>query len=80
MQVLMKLHNFCIDHNVPVPPVRFREDCRHGDEWAAYPNHHVNDAQLRARATGDRRKNITEELEARGIIRPPHAAINSRAN
>ena len=43
------------------------------------PNHHDDDVFLRARAVGDRRCNITEELEARGIVRPPHAQVNSRA-
>ena len=75
----MKLHNLCIDRNVTNPSRRFTDDCRRGDRWVAMPNHHDDDVFLRARAVGDRRRNITEELEARGIVRPPHAQVNSRA-
>ena len=79
MQVCMKLHNYCVDNNDSPPPRRFNEDMRRGDRWAVYHNRHDDDDVLRSRANGDRRRNITDELESRGIVRPPHAQVNSRA-
>ena len=75
----MKLHNVCVERRVPVPSRRHHEDCRSGDAWTVYSNHHNDDDILRARAVGNRRKNITDLLEAQGMARPPHALANSRA-
>jgi len=81
-QVCMKLHNICVDNNIPLPPGRFAEDIRRGDEWVVDTNDQEDDDFVRAdhgRATGDRRRNITEDLERKGMKRPPHARSNSRA-
>jgi hypothetical protein len=76
--VTMKLHNFCLDRSDAVPLRRFREDIREGDEWAVYDNTREDDNFLRGRAIGDRRRNITKQLEDLGIVRPQHARSNSR--
>jgi hypothetical protein len=76
----MKLHNVCIDRNVPVPLSRFHEDMRDGDEWRVYDNTRADDDDYRERAVGDRRRSITSSLENYGILRPIHASMNSRCN
>jgi hypothetical protein len=73
--VAAKLHNFCIDHNIPMF-VRYAKDVHSDDVWEVIDN--VTPAE-RPRPTGDRRRAITTELEVRGILRPRHAACNSRA-
>ena len=75
----MKLHNLCIDKNVPVPRMHFHEDFAVNDEWVVIPNEQPDDHILRGHATGDRRRLITEDFERRGVVRPPHARSNSRA-
>ena len=78
VMVCMKLHNFCIDRNVAVPMQRFSEDIREGDEWAVYDNAREDDDMFfRGRATGDRRRDITMNLESLGIIRPQHTQCNN---
>jgi hypothetical protein len=79
IMVCMKLHNICVDRLVEVPTQRFLEDVREGDEWIVQDNEQPNDAELRGRAAGDRRRVITANIEAQGIIRPLHASGNSRA-
>jgi hypothetical protein len=76
----MKLHNFCLDRSDRVPLRRFYADIREGDQWAVYDNARDDDAFLRGRATGDRRREITQHVENSGIVRPRHAASNSRTN
>jgi hypothetical protein len=63
----MKLHNVCIDRNVPVPLSRFHEDMRDGDEWRVYDNTRADDDDYRERAVGDRRRSITSSLEIVGV-------------
>jgi len=75
----MKLHNICLDNLVEVPSQRFLEDVREGDEWNVQDNERPNDVELRGRASGDRRRQITATIESQGIIRPLHASMNSRA-
>jgi hypothetical protein len=74
----MKLHNLCIDRFVDVPLRRFHEDVRPGDEWVVNDNARDEDAELRGRPSGDRRREITSLLEQHGILRPLHASMNSR--
>ena len=76
--VCMKLHNLCVDRGVPIPLVRYHEDHRHNDEWIVQNNAREDDALFRDRARGNRRREITEDLQHRGIVRPPHAAANNR--
>jgi hypothetical protein len=73
--VAAKLHNFCVDRSIPMF-VRYGADVHEGDVWEVIDN--VAPDEL-ARPTGDRRRVITAELEARGIVRPRHAQCNSRA-
>jgi hypothetical protein len=76
----MKLHNLCIDRNVQVPLRRFHEDIRVGDQWTVNDNTRDDDDELRERASGDRRRQLTSQLETNGILRPIHAAMNSRCS
>ena len=78
-QVCMKLHNLCMDRAVPMPDQRFHEDHVRGDQWQVNDNIQDDDAILRRFPTGDRRRNMTDELERLGIVRPAHAEPNSRA-
>lgn len=78
--VCMKLHNICLYNTVEVSPQRFLEDVQDGDEWLVQDNEQANDAELRGRASGDRRRDITATIERLGIIRPVHASMNSRTN
>ena len=68
MLVCIKLHNLCLDSLVEVPLQRFIEDMREGDEWVVNDNEQLNDAELRGRALGDRRRDITLNIERLGII------------
>jgi hypothetical protein len=74
----MKLHNLCLDRSSTVPLRRFFEDVQEGDEWVVYDNTREDDAFLRGRAVGDRRRAITQKLQDSGIVRPQHARSNSR--
>jgi hypothetical protein len=76
--VTMKLHNLCIDRNVEPPLRRFHEDVREGDSWEVNDNARDDDVEFRGRATGTRRRDITQHLEHNGILRPLHASMNSR--
>ena len=76
----MKLHNLCIDRNVAVPLQRFVEDHRDGDEWMVLDNAQDDDVFLRGRASGDRRRLITNKLETLGVVRPIHAESNSQTS
>jgi hypothetical protein len=62
---------------VDVPLQRHDEDVREEDAWEVNDNVREDDADLRGRATGDRRRDITSFLELNGILRPLHAMINS---
>jgi hypothetical protein len=61
--VCLKLHNICLDELVDVPTQHFLEDVREGDEWNVLDNEQPNDAELRGRAPGDRRREITQNIE-----------------
>ena len=76
----MKLHNLCVDVGCTVLSLRFTEDVRDEDEWAVHDNAREDDVLHRERALGDRRREITAKLEHLGIVRPPHASMNSRCN
>ena len=74
----MKLHNLCVDRGEDVPLQRYEGDIQDGDEWRVNDNARENDAELRGRANGDRRREITRYLQEHGILRPVHALVNSR--
>jgi hypothetical protein len=88
--VTAKLHNFCLDKNVPVVR-RYYRDMFQGDTWALLFNGGLEDgdddnhatveraAVERATAlTGLRRRVITESLAMQGVRRPLYAMINSK--
>ena len=76
----MKLHNYCLDRGDPLPRQRYSEDYHIGVVGLLYDNNDPeNDPLLRRKAAGDRRNDITDELERVGKGRPPHAICNSRA-
>ena len=74
----MKLHNLCVDRAVDVPLQRYEHDVLDGDLWEVNDNTRESDVDLRGRAVGDRRRQITAYLENHGILRPVHAMVNSR--
>jgi hypothetical protein len=80
-----KLHNYCIDEGgqtMEVPIHQHEENRQEGDvcELILNENHLEPDApNLRGLTRGDRRKAITTNLQVRGIVRPAHARMNSRA-
>lgn len=76
----MKLHNLCIDRNDKTPSQRFNADVRSNDEWVVYDNYRDDDAPLRGRPLGDRRRDITFKLQQLGVLRPLHASMNSRCD
>jgi hypothetical protein len=78
--VCMKLHNLCLDRRVAVPTQRFVEDIMEHDEWAVFDNAREDDALLRGRSSGERRREITAKIQSLGILRPVHASMNSRCN
>jgi hypothetical protein len=80
--VCMKLHNYCFDKKQDVNVLRrFEDDMEPGDAWVVIDNNDAEeDAALRQRAVGDRRRNLTTALKNEGRGRPPHANINSRCD
>ncbi len=80
VMVCIKLHNLCLDSHCAVPTHRFVEDVRDGDAWVVNDNTRDDDALHRDRAVGDRRRVITDNIRTLGILRPAHAAMNSRCN
>ncbi len=61
--VTMKLHNFCIDRSDTIPVHQFYKDVRDEDQWAVYDNTRDDDIFLCSRALGDKRREITQNLE-----------------
>ena len=80
VMITMKLHNFCHDRSDTIIARRHEEDVLEGDEYTVLDNNEEEeDRLLRQRATGDRRRFITNELQRVGRVRPVHASCNSRA-
>lgn len=80
LSVCAKLHNYCLDANVPPVQHRFYEDVQDGDASEVILNTEVrtDGASRRIGSAGARRTRITAELKSAGIRRPSHAMINSR--
>jgi hypothetical protein len=84
--VAAKLHNFCIEENIGVCARHFA-DIEAGDSWEILNNNLDAERQdyqdeggrSSIRPTGNRRKNITNQLDLQGITRPRHAFANSKA-
>jgi hypothetical protein len=79
LTVLAKLHNFCLDKNIPLYRHRFYEDEEPGDEPEVVLNEGDGDDEARANTYSNRRAGFTRELELKGVRRPRHASMNSRA-
>ena len=81
--VAAKLHNFCIDQKIAVVSQRHDDDVLPGDVWEVLDNHpkpnEDDGGRGLIRPTGCRRRNITASLQEKGIRRPAHASMNSRA-
>jgi len=79
LTVCAKLHNFCIDKNIPVAQHRFYEDVEADD----FPEVLLNDDRMsddtNQSYVANRRTSFTQELQLKGVRRPNHAMINSRA-
>ena len=69
-----------MDRRVQVPAQRFAEDVREGDAWLAHDSTQDDDALLTGRSSGEHRREVTQELEQQGCMRPVHASMNSRCN
>lgn len=73
------LHNYCIDLKCPIAPL-LQDDIQPGDIWEVIDNNQSDDPLIRQRAIGNRRWEITDELQAKGKRRPDFAACNNRIN
>ena len=80
VMVCMKLHNLHMDRRVQVPAQRFAEDVQEGDAWLVHDSAQDDDALLRGRSSGEHRREVTQQLEQQGCMRPVHAPMNSRCN
>ncbi len=65
--VCRKLHNLCIDRYSAVPAQRFAPDILPSDQWFVHNNTKNDDGIHQVRATGERRREITVELDQLGI-------------
>jgi len=79
LTVLAKLHNFCLDKDIPLYRNRFYEDEEAGDEPEVLLNEDDGDDAARSNTYSNRRAGFTRDLEMKGVRRPRHASINSRA-
>lgn len=85
VRVCAKLHNLCVDDNVPAPYV---PDTMGENREVYDPRPHLNDDVNNddklnhggVRGQPGRRTAITERMEAVGLERPPSARVNSRAH
>ena len=75
---LAKLHNYCINENIPLTQHRFYEDMRDGDAPEILLNEEENNEATHT-FVANKRTAFTRELEIKGVRRPNHAAMNSRA-
>lgn len=78
-----KLHNYCIDNNIPCPRQSIRKDYQPGDRWVIRDNNILrgedDGGRSLIRPHGDRRRFFTKQLEDIGKRRPAHAECNSKA-
>ena len=76
LTVLAKLHNFCVDRNLPHLDTRYRKDVLPGDVTTFLLNEQISDPNVPR--GHNKRTAFAAELEALGVRRPPHARCNSR--
>ena len=68
-----KLHNFCLDQNDDKPSYRLFKDMRHLDQPVVLFNGNNATAPRRGPGSGDKRIDLTNYFNLRGITRPLHA-------
>lgn len=79
--VCAKLHNFCLNTDIPIAQHRFYEDVEEADYPIVAENDELpDDFDEPRRATGDRRAEFVKELESQGVRRAGNNMHNSRAN
>lgn len=80
LSVCAKLHNYCLDQNVPPVQHRFYDDVQEGDACEVVLNAEPapQGSTRRVGGAGLRRQRFTAELKEAGQRRPAHAMINSR--
>jgi hypothetical protein len=81
LTVCAKLHNFCLDRNIPLSYNRFREDVEDEDEPEVILNQEVAVQEDQVHVGGgpaNRRTALTRSLQEKGVRRPLYAQINSR--
>jgi hypothetical protein len=82
--VAAKLHNFCIDNNIPLTVERVSSDHQEGDSNITLSNENSSSLQTEGSSrnshSGCKRKQFTEDLERQGTRRPIFAMCNSREN
>lgn len=78
LTVCAKLHNFCLDANIPISQHRFYDDNEEDDALEVLLNDEAVNAALTGGNTATRRTQLTKVLQERGVRRPQFAAMNSR--
>lgn len=85
LTVCAKLHNYCLNDDIPLVQHRFYEDVEEGDEDEILLNGNNNDLDddddepNRGGGPANKRTAFTTLLQDKGIRRPLFAAMNSRA-
>ena len=78
-----KLHNFCLDREIPLYRNRFYEDEEPDDAPEVVLNDDAEDGRGELTSVtnrySNRRATFTRDLEIQGVRRPRHASMNSRA-
>jgi hypothetical protein len=82
--VCAKLHNICIDYNIPTIVNRYTQDWQENDSNVVYVNDIIHDLDngptiANGRTTGARRLEMSNRLHSMGVLRPMHASANSKA-
>ena len=83
LTVCAKLHNLCINKDIPIHQHRYYQDNRRGDNYDVFlsplPDETNGEDIPRRVAFANRRTEFARELQDKGIRRPVHAEMNSRA-
>ena len=74
-----KLHNYCINADIPISTQRYDEDVEDDDFPEVIMNDGERNEDVITNFVANRRTVFTRELQLKGIRRPNHAMVNSRA-
>lgn len=80
LTVCAKLHNFCLDANIPISEHRFYDDNEEDDALEVLLNNEAVNTALTGGNTATRRTQLTKVLQERGVRRPQFVEMNSREN